>query len=302
MPLSIIRNNIVNVKADAIVNSANPEPIYEQGTDLAIYMAAGASQLLEQRKKIGKIERGEAAVTDAFALNAKYIIHTVGPVWEYGAEKEFELLRNCYRNSLELAKSYKCKSIAFPLISTGIYKFPKDEALKIAVSEINEFLLYNDMAVILVVFDEKAFELSGHLFERVEDYLSEQKLSLKDVVENSRSGGNYGGFVRKLFELIEDRGLSNVEVYKKSNIDRKLFSKIQCNENYHPNKNTVLALCIGLELGEEESADLLARADWGFNPDSLTDTIVLWFIRNGEYEISKVNMALFAYHCQTLGM
>lgn len=133
MPFVIVRNNIVKVKADAIVNSANPLPVYGSGTDRAVYEAAGKEKLLEERKKIGTLLPGQAAATPAFALNAKYIIHTVGPLWAGGEQGEYEDLTACYRNSLELAKSLKCKSIAFPLISTGVYGFPKDKALRIAI-------------------------------------------------------------------------------------------------------------------------------------------------------------------------
>ena len=161
MPLQIIRNDITKVKADVIVNTANPHPAVGRGTDSAIYAAAGVEQLLAERAKIGDIEPGHAAVTPAFALSAKYIIHTVGPSWEGGTRGEREILHACYANSLALAAELEAESIAFPLIATGVYGFPKDEALSIALGEIRRFLLDHDMKVILVVFDRKAFELSG---------------------------------------------------------------------------------------------------------------------------------------------
>ena len=132
MPFKIIRNDITKVNADVIVNTANPKPVIGGGTDRAIYEAASSKQLLEQRQKIGHIKRGEVAVTDAFDLKAKYIIHTVGPTWVDGKHNEFAVLENCYLNSLKKATELKCESIAFPLISTGVYGFPKDKALQIA--------------------------------------------------------------------------------------------------------------------------------------------------------------------------
>ena len=163
MPFKIIRNDITKVKADIIVTTATPKPIYASGTDLAIYQAAGADALLAERKKIGDIAPSQAVYTDAFNLDANYIIPTVGPSWIDGNKGEWDILHLCYENSLKIAADLSCKSIAFPLIATGVYGFPKDEALQMALSEINRFLLSYDMKVILVVFDRKAFKLSGKL-------------------------------------------------------------------------------------------------------------------------------------------
>lgn len=137
MPFQIIRNDITKVKADAIVNTANPNVAVGSGTDKAVYRAAGKEQLLVERKKIGIMYPGQVAHTGAFNLDAKYIIHTIGPTWIDGNHKEREILHSCYEKSLDLAAELKCKSIAFPLIATGVYGFPKDEALQIALAEIN---------------------------------------------------------------------------------------------------------------------------------------------------------------------
>ena len=171
MPFKIVRNDITKVKADAIVNTANPNPICASGTDLAIYETAGKKQLLAERRKIGKIARGDVAVTGAYQLQAKYIIHTVGPVWEDGKNHEFDTLEGCYRKSLQKAVELKCESIAFPLISTGVYGFPKDKALQIAVSVFREFLTENEMQIILVVFDKKSFQLSGQIVGEIDSYI-----------------------------------------------------------------------------------------------------------------------------------
>ena len=157
MLFQIVRNDITKIKADAIVNTANPKPCVGSGTDSAIYAAAGKEVLLAERKKIGDIEPGTACSTDAFKLDAKYIIHTVGPAWVDGKHGERDILRSCYANSISLAADLNCNSIAFPLIATGVYGFPKDEALNIALAEIGKFLLIHEMKVILVVFDRTSF-------------------------------------------------------------------------------------------------------------------------------------------------
>ena len=178
MPFQIIRNDITKVKADVIVNTANPKPTYGSGTDSAIYKAAGEEQLLAERKKIGVIKRGDIAVTPAFKLKAKYIIHTVAPAWDGGDNGEFEALKSCYSKSLNKALELGCGSIAFPLIATGVYRFPKADALRIAMDEINSFLMRDDvdMNVKLVVFDDKAFRLSKNLFFQVESFINDDEV------------------------------------------------------------------------------------------------------------------------------
>lgn len=199
MPFQIIRNDITKVKADVIVNTANPKPVIGGGTDNAIYMAAGENRLLEERKKIGAIARGELAVTPAFDLKAKYIIHTVGPIWEGGNKGEFDILKSCYRKSLEKSFELGCESVAFPLIATGVYGFPKDQALQIAMSEISSFLMHDgiEMTVKLVVFDDKAFRLSRNLFFQVESFIGDD-----DVIEAHRA--EYG-IEQEEFECIKNR-------------------------------------------------------------------------------------------------
>ncbi len=171
MAFHIIRNDITKVTADVIVNTANPEPVYAAGTDAAIYEAAGADRLLVEREKIGIIERGEVAVTPAFDLHARYIIHTVGPIWQDGRHGELETLKSCYEKSLQKAVELSCESIAFPLLATGVYGFPKDKALKIAIDTISSFLLEHDLEVTLVVFDQDSFVLSSRLFQSIDEYI-----------------------------------------------------------------------------------------------------------------------------------
>ncbi|GAB6127891.1 hypothetical protein JCM17204_04820 [Blautia stercoris] len=327
MPFKIVRNDITKVKADVIVNTANPNPICASGTDLAIYEAAGKEKLLVERAGIGKIARGDIAVTGAYNLKAKYIIHTVGPVWTDGKHHEFEILENCYRKSLQKALELECESIAFPLISTGAYGFPKDKALQIAVSVFSQCLTENEIEIILVVFDKRSFQLSGQIVGNIDSYIdanyvreihrkeypirSRRSTRIKELAEEDfneemlqREEDNYplekmtdtgmtellmplesisledqlanigASFHDKLFELIDEAHLDNKDVWKRANLDRKHFSKIQCDQNYHPKKKTVMALCIALQLDLEQSKDLLARADWAFSPNSKVDLIV----------------------------
>ena len=172
MPFEIVRNDITKMRVDAIVNSANPRPIVGLGTDSSIHQAAGPKLLLA-RQKIGSIAPGNAAVTPAFRLDAKYVIHTVGPVWRDGSFGENQLLRNCYDNSLKLALENRCQSIAFPLIATNNYGFPKETALQIAVSAFSAFLMEHEMTIYLVVFDQSAFRLSEKLFHSITSYIDQ---------------------------------------------------------------------------------------------------------------------------------
>jgi len=191
MPFEIVRNDITNMHVDAIVNTANPYPVIGFGVDSMIHEKAGL-ELLIARRKIGHIDAGCAAITSAFNLHAKYVIHTVGPVWENGSNGEEALLRNCYDNSLKLAVENECRSIAFPLISTGNYGFPKDKALQVAISAFSAFLLEHDMLIYLVVFDRTSFKLSEKLFQSVasyidENYVEECRVTAYAIRQNNRS-------------------------------------------------------------------------------------------------------------------
>lgn len=180
MPFEVIRNDITNMRVDAIVNTANPRPIVGSGTDAMIHAKAGP-KLLEARRLIGNISPGEAVLTPAFGLDARYVIHTVGPVWIDGGHGECDVLRRCYENALNLAAKKRCRSIAFPLISTENYGFPKDRALEIAISVFSRFLMEQEMQIYLVVFHQQAFRLSEQLFCHVASYIDQPLLGAKDL-------------------------------------------------------------------------------------------------------------------------
>lgn len=172
MPLRIVRNDIVKMTTDAIVNTANDHVVVGTGCDGAVYRAAGYDELLNYRREyIGFVEEGGAFITPGFGLNARYIIHAVSPRFIDGDHGEEEKLRSCYRKSLQLAKENGVRSIAFPLISTGGFGYPKEEGLRIAVDEINAFLFENEMDIFLVVFDEKSTRFGEKIYPDLEAYI-----------------------------------------------------------------------------------------------------------------------------------
>lgn len=339
MPFTIVRNDITAMQVDAIVNTANPRPAIGGGTDSAVHKKAGP-RLLEARKRIGHISPGQAAITPAYGLDAEYVIHTVGPVWVDGSHGEKDLLADCYRNSLQLAKDRGCQSVAFPLISTGTYQFPKGLALEIATGVISRFVLTNDIMVYLVVFDKASYTLSEKLMRDVKSYIDNnyaqalaqaeysrdmsrpvrrsrlaypKKLSAPveqaDMVCNSAPQPDWDNiahslgktFSETLLELIDRKGLTHAEAYGKANIDRKHFNKIKNNKNYKPTRYTVLAFAIALELDIDRTKELMETAGLALSKSNLFDVIVSFFIENGRYNIFELNDVLFEYDMPLLG-
>ena len=337
MPFEIVRNDIVNMQVDAVVNTANPNPVIGAGVDSGIHKKAG-HELLVARQKIGCIDVGDAAITPGFDLDARYVIHTVGPVWEDGSHREEQILSSCYRNALALAKEHGCESIAFPLIATGNYGFPKPLALQIAVREISTFLLENEMQVYLVVFGKEAFALSEKLFKSVSSYIDENYIRSKTLDEYGTES-MYGfrletrrireqecsdmfvgaaipmdsddwgqllkdldaGFSETLLQLIDRTGKKDSEIYKKANVDRKLFSKIRNNMDYRPSKTTALAFAFALELDVDETKDFISRAGFALSHSSKFDVIVEYFLVNGNYNVFELNEVLFAFDQPLIG-
>lgn len=313
MPLQIVRDNIVNVKADAIVNSANHKPIIGRSTDGAIYLAAGQEKLLAARKKIGVINFGDAKITDAFDLPAKIIIHTVAPIWNGGTSGEFGLLRACYKNSLNLALENGCKSIAFPILATGINNFPNDAALKVAVNEIQNFLFDHEMFVVLAVFGKNIFDLSKKIFANVVEVV-EDKFVASTELKEYRGGLKYlrgvqklnipaksfgKNFREQLLALIESRGLKNSAVYNAANVSAKVFSDLRKKENYQPSKKTATAFALALELPLDDAQNFLAAAGYTLSDAIELDAAIISCIRRKIFDIDAVNDELYAKNLPT---
>lgn len=324
MPLQIVRNDITKMKCDAIVNAANSTLLGGGGVDGAIHKAAGKGLLFECMK-LGGCKTGEAKITGGYNLPCKYVIHTVGPVWKGGHFGEEKLLRSCYRESLLLAKKNDCESVAFPLISAGVYGYPKDKALQVAVDEISSFLFENDMTVYIVVFDQKSFEISQKLVSDIREYIDECYVEKHAAMESIRlttmppmavsdtaskesldSLDNAlkqidESFSQMLLRKIDEKGMTDSECYKKANVDRKLFSKIRSDIHYKTSKNTAIAFAIALELDLDETKELLMKAGFALSHSNKFDIIIEYFIVNGNYNIFEINEVLFAFDQALLG-
>lgn len=329
MPLEIVRNDITKMAVDAIVNAAKESLLGGGGVDGCIHRAAGP-ELLQECRTLGGCKTGDAKITKAYRLPCQYVIHTVGPVWNGGSHGERELLVSCYRTSLALAKEHGCETVAFPLISSGTFGYPKDQALRVAVDTIGEFLLHNDMTVYIVIFSRTAYQISSKLFADIAEYVDDhyvdvhtdsqrERLRRMSVLESRTLSADAAaapmavggldsllahldaGFSETLLKLIDRSGKKDAEVYKKANVDRKLFSKIRNNPDYKPSKATAIAFAIALELNLDETRDLVARAGYALSASSKFDVIIEYFIRQKKYDIFEINEALFAFDQSLLG-
>lgn len=331
MPFQIVRNDITKMQVDAIVNAANSSLLGGGGVDGAIHRAAGP-ELLAECRQLGGCPTGSAKITGAGALPCRYVIHTVGPRWQGGDQGERALLESCYQTSLELAKQHGCETLAFPLISSGIYGYPKDQALEVAVSAISRFLQQNEMTVYLVIFDKASFQISGSLFSDIAEYIDDhyvRQAHENDQRRLSQASALFpapeawvapaaqapspspsldqalarleDSFSQTLLQKIAASGMTDADCYKKANIDRKLFSKIRKDPQYRPSKPTVLAFAIALELSLEETQKLLAKAGFALSHASKFDIIVEYFIQHGTYDMFEINQALFAFDQNLLG-
>jgi len=347
MPFNIIRNDIVRMNVDAIVNAANSGLKQGGGVCGRIFSAAGEQEMTKACDAVGWCPPGSAVITPGFKLPAKYVIHTVGPIWQGGSQGEEKVLRSAYRSSLELALEHDLESIAFPLISSGVYGYPYEEAFAVALDEINRFLFQHDMHVTLVMFDQTAvalgFKLRKDLKSYIDDHYVDEHLDrrrrrefnhpyasqplmsrdmLREIQKPPREDGQVQSapsvydasmdgslafpkektFSEALLDLVDTKGMTDAEAYKRSNIDRRLFSKIRSNPGYAPSKSTVLAFTIGLRLSVQDAQDLLARAGFAFSPCDTRDLIVRYFLENGDHDIAKVNGALYDFDQSLLGV
>ncbi len=340
MPFLMIRNDITKVAADAIVNPANRNLLQGSGTSRAIYQAAGEQELTAACEAIGYCDLGKAVCTPAFRLPAKYIFHAVCPAWQGGLFGEAEQLAGAYHSALELAAEYQCESVAFPLLSSGNYGYPKEQAFRIAVDTITQYVMDHDLTVYLVLYDRHSLAVSRKLSASVEEYIDDHYVAQNDesyefdrwrresaerrrrleeeaapMLEAAAPPAapmaarslehlmdNLGeSFTTRLLRLIDERGLKDSTVYKQSNISRQHFSKIQCNRDYNPKKKTVLAFAVGLHLSEDETIDLLQSAGYAFSDGSKRDWIVRYCLEHKIYNINQVNTLLFEYDQEQLG-
>ena len=343
MPLHIIRNDITKVECDAIVNASNHALNGSGGVDAAIHRAAG-SGLDKECEMLGGCEVGQAKLTGAYNLPAKYVIHTVGPRWRGGLFNEAKALYRCHTACLDLAKKYNCESIAFPLIASGVYGYPKALALRTAVSAISEFLCRHEMTVYLVVYDPDSYSIGKKLFSDIRSYIDDRYIDLHTMsskamnrtVERSRDfavkrsdacegcapilcddmvipapaspsledmiAARDESFSQMLLRKIDEKGMTDAQCYKKANVDRKLFSKIRNDINYHPKKSTAIAFAIALELDIDETKDLISRAGFALSRSSKFDIIIEYFIHNRNYNVFEINEALFAFDQSLLGV
>ena len=339
MPLQIIRQDITKMQVDAIVNTTNEEMVGYSGVDLAIHTLAG-KEIDEECAKVAPLGLGQAKITSGYNLPCKYVIHTSGPRWRGGLVGESIILKSCYIESLKLAVTHKCSTVAFPLISAGVYQYPKDQVLKFAIQTITEFLLDHELTVYLCVYDKDSYSFSQKLFtdikafindeyvdehdedfyddlemcstvlcEKAEPILKERKRMSAPIMSSvaDKSLEEYlkamdKSFAYKLFDLIDERGMTDVECYKKANVDKRTFSKIRANpKTYKPSKQTAVAFAISLRLNLDETQDLLASAGLTLSRSVTFDKIIRYFIQKGIYDIFEINEALFEFDQMLLG-
>lgn len=318
MPLQIVRHDITKMRVDAIVNTTNEEMVGYSGVDLAVHTAAGP-ELDKACERIAPLGVGMAKVTGAYDLPCKFVIHTSGPVWQGGLLGESILLKSCYIEALKLAYEKKCQSVAFPLISSGTYGYPKNQVLRFAIEVITEFLYEHEMMVYICVLDRTSYEFSQILHAELsraiaaDDDEEFRSTALSDgfiekeciaAAPEMRSPGTARcssvkgkslqeymkamdkSFAYKLFDWIDARGITDVECYKRANVDKKTFSKIKCNpQTYKPSKQTAVAFAIALRLNLEETQDLLASAGLTLSASFVFDKIIRYFIQNEVYDI-----------------
>jgi len=377
MAIKIVKGDITKIKVGAIVNAANESLLGGGGVDGAIHRAAGP-RLLDECRKLNGCKVGEAKITAAYNLPAKFIIHTVGPVWQGGGYDEEQLLTYCFSNSLRLAAKHRVETIAFPLISSGIYGYPKDKAIRVAMKVFEEFLTENDMDITLVLYDNKTFELSESLYADIEKFIGENYVEGDRVDHNRRSryleriesrrfADRYESpqipkkenaepskdaaeapeelledfdsflsdvsesryvpsalsnmsmarpkrsledlmrertetFSECLLRIIDQKGMTDVEVYKLANIDRKLFSKIRSDKDYKPSKITAIAFAIALSLSLDETIDFIGKAGFTLSMGLKFDLIIRYFIEQSNFKIYEINEALFAFDQVLLGV
>ena len=337
MPLLILRQDIIYMNVDAIVTSVSQKPYLGFGVNSRIHDVAGPI-LFRARERIGNINVAEAHITPGYQLLARYVIHAHAPNYYYDSETAPELLYQTYTNCLDLAKKHHLKSIAFPLLSTGFYGFPKLEALEIAKDAFNHFLKSHELNVSLIVYDDESYEIAKKYSQKVNDYLyrnfePNESTDLEDETyqdqkdELGYSNRSYNAFVldeeevkpekRKtvlknidrsiessfsdlFYEFVREKKIDVVELYKVAMISKQTISKFSTQENYQPKRDTVFLCAIGLKLNLEETKRLLASAGYAINPSSKFELIIQYFIESEIYDFYEIDTILTQYDQRTL--
>lgn len=308
MPFEIVRNDITKMDVDAIVCNGNHRLEKSEGVSGAIFAAAG-KQLTEECALLPSCDTSAAIVTRGYDLPAKYIIHTVGPHWHGGRYGEEEILRTCFKNVLNAARRYQCRSVAIPMISSGSYGFPKEIVLDIATEEIERFLSsHPSMSVYLVVYSTTAAKLGEKYQKDIREYITNEEYRSYTNANRTRMYGRHErfipgsvkdaagivapGFRDKLFGYVELSGRKWSSVYRRAGVGKAVASKIKTNPNYNPSKQTALAFAVSLGLSLYQTEDLLQSFGASFSPASISDNIVKYCILHGIYSIDKINDAL----------
>lgn len=329
MPFTIERNDLAAIKADAIVVAANEQLQITGGVGLTVAQEAGLQEMQAACDEVGFCPCGSAVATPAFGLDANVVVHAVGPVWHGGGLGEADFLRSAYDAALECAVSEGARSIALPLISAGTYGFPADVSLAVARESIRAFLnRHDDVDIRLVLYSKESVKAGMAAYLDIAEYVDDHyvakhpargaavgmpmplaapapahgapyELGLEkagDEVELTALLDSLDApFSTTLLALIDERGLTDAQVYKRANMSRQLFSKIRSDADYRPTKKTALALAVALGLDLDETAALLARAGFALSTSNKADVIVEYFIGRGNHDIFEINEALYAF-------
>lgn len=335
MPFTIVRNDIARVRADVLVNAANEALAPGGGVCGALFAGAGYDRMLEACRAVGHCPTGGAVTTPGFELPCRWVVHAVGPVWRGGGSGEERLLRSCYQSVFSEVDRLGARSAAFPLISAGIYGYPVAAALEVAREEAAAFLVRRpEVELTLVVFSRDVVSAGvaqmGALREFIGDaYVDESPFMYDRCAELAEAMSLTGAprrmaaaaapescpdddlaerlahldasFSQALLALIDERGLTDVEVYRRANLSRQLFSKIRSRPDYRPSKPTAVALAMALGLSLAETRELLARAGLALSRSSKFDVIVEFYLSRGVHDVMTVNEALFAFDQPLLG-
>ena len=332
MPFQIVHQNITSFACDAVVNPTDWMYSHSGGTDQQIHEAAGPA-LEKECRKLPPLATGGVAVTSGYDLPCRHVIHTVGPIWEGGENDEPILLRSCYINALLAAKKQGDLSVAFPLISSGTFGFPKDQVLRIAIDAISDFLEITDgeMNISICILDRNSYTLSKEI--ALNEYLesARQHFVYEDHAIRMESceeqycppetddhpfpkaavpaeedlaawiAGQDDTFAVMLLKLIDKKGITEAQCYHRANVSKQTFWKIMNNDNYRPSKATVISFAVALELTWEETESLLRTVGFSMSHSNKFDLIIEFYIRNGCYDLFEIDAALYKYDQMTIG-